>query len=129
MWIIHNIFLYSSGRDRVLILWDLTSGSSIRVIPVYEEIEDTFIIPKNLSLSFYNKDENAIHIATAGEKGLIINFFITYYKRYSISNLFYSLYLNKWMLFLFFMFYCNCLKFNICFYIQLFKNFLFLFIL
>lgn len=84
MWIIYNIFLYSSGRDRVLILWDLTSESSIRVIPVYEEIEDTFIIPKNLSLfeSFYNKDENAIHIATAGEKGLIINFFITYYKRY-----------------------------------------------
>ncbi|KAG6800849.1 transducin beta-like protein 3 [Apis mellifera caucasica] len=64
-------YLISSGRDRVLILWDLTSGSSIRVVPVYEEIEDTFIISKNLSLPFYNKDENAIHIATAGEKGIV----------------------------------------------------------
>lgn len=64
-------YLVSSGRDRVLILWNLSSGSSIRVLPVYEEIEDTFIIPKNMLLPFYNEDENAIHVAAAGEKGIV----------------------------------------------------------
>ncbi|CAK9822022.1 Transducin beta-like protein 3 [Anthophora retusa] len=66
-------YLVSSGRDRVLILWDISSGSSIRVLPVYEEIEDAFIVPKNVSLPtpFYTKYENAIHVAVAGEKGVV----------------------------------------------------------
>ncbi|KOX68996.1 Transducin beta-like protein 3 [Melipona quadrifasciata] len=63
----------NSGRDRVLILWNLSSASSIRILPVYEEIEDTFIIPKNalLPVPFYDKDENAVHVAAAGEKGVV----------------------------------------------------------
>lgn len=80
--------LCSSGRDRVLILWDLSSGSSIRVLPVYEEIEDTFIIPKNMLLPFYNKDENAIHVAAAGEKGAIIHFSIFIWIKLMFVNLF-----------------------------------------
>lgn len=66
-------YLVSSGRDRVLILWNLSSASSIRILPVYEEIEDTFIIPKNalLPVPFYDKDENAVHVAAAGEKGVV----------------------------------------------------------
>lgn len=66
-------YLVSSGRDRVLILWNISSGSSIRVLPVYEEIEDTFIIPKNASIPvpFHDKDDNAIHVAAAGEKGVV----------------------------------------------------------
>ncbi|XP_017881942.1 transducin beta-like protein 3 [Ceratina calcarata] len=66
-------YVVSSGRDRVLILWNVSSGSSIRVLPIYEEIEDTFIIPKNASLPvpFHNKDSNAVHVAAAGEKGVV----------------------------------------------------------
>ncbi|KAF3426745.1 hypothetical protein E2986_00910 [Frieseomelitta varia] len=66
-------YLVSSGRDRVLILWNLSSASSMRILPVYEEIEDTFIIPKNalLPVPFYDKDKNAVHVAAAGEKGVV----------------------------------------------------------
>lgn len=82
------MILCSSGRDRVLILWNLSSGSSIRVLPVYEEIEDTFIIPKNMLLPFYNKDENAIHVAAAGEKGAIIHFSIFIWIKLIFVNFF-----------------------------------------
>lgn len=80
------MILYSSGRDRVLILWNLSSASSIRILPVYEEIEDTFIIPKNalVPVPFYDKDENAVHVAAAGEKGSIINYWL-YYKKYLLK--------------------------------------------
>ncbi|KOC70448.1 Transducin beta-like protein 3, partial [Habropoda laboriosa] len=66
-------YLVSSGRDRVLILWHISSGCSIRVLPVYEEIEDIFIVPENVSSSipFYNKYKDGIHIAAAGEKGVV----------------------------------------------------------
>ncbi|XP_076671392.1 transducin beta-like protein 3 [Andrena cerasifolii] len=65
--------LVSSGRDRVLILWNISSQSSVRVLPVYEEIEDIFIIPENVAVPvpFHNKNKDAIHIAAAGEKGIV----------------------------------------------------------
>ncbi|XP_076764821.1 transducin beta-like protein 3 [Xylocopa sonorina] len=66
-------YLISSGRDKVLILWDVYSGTSLRIVPVYEEIEDAFIVPNNNSLSvpFLTEDENAIHVATAGKEGIV----------------------------------------------------------
>ncbi|KZC07335.1 Transducin beta-like protein 3, partial [Dufourea novaeangliae] len=67
-------YLVSSGKDRVLILWNISNESSVRVLPVYEEIEDIFIIPSNVSLPvpLHNKSEdNAIYVAAAGEKGVV----------------------------------------------------------
>nr|XP_003699221.1 PREDICTED: transducin beta-like protein 3 [Megachile rotundata] len=65
-------YLISSGRDKVLILWDISSGSSIRILPVYEEIEDTFIIPNNAScMVLNNKNKHGLYVAGAGEKGIV----------------------------------------------------------
>ncbi|CAL7933041.1 unnamed protein product [Xylocopa violacea] len=66
-------YLVSSGRDRVLILWDISSGTSLRIVPVYEEIEDAFIIPKIISLSvpFYTEEKNTIYVAAAGKEGIV----------------------------------------------------------
>ncbi|XP_014472392.1 PREDICTED: transducin beta-like protein 3 [Dinoponera quadriceps] len=66
-------YLVSSGRDRVLILWDISSGTSVRVVPVYEGIEGSFIInaktPLPVSLQSHNTDD--IYVASAGEKGVV----------------------------------------------------------
>ncbi|XP_011257031.1 transducin beta-like protein 3 isoform X1 [Camponotus floridanus] len=65
-------YLVSSGRDRVLILWDISSGTSIRILPVYEGIEGAFIIPfKSLPafIKLHRKDD--IYIASGGEKGVV----------------------------------------------------------
>lgn len=80
------LFLYSSGRDRVLILWSISSGSSIRVLPVYEEIEDTFIVPVNVSLpiSLHDKNDSGVYVAAAGEKGFITRLY--YFLINNISN-------------------------------------------
>lgn len=55
----------------MLILWDLLTGTSIRILPVYETIEGTFILPDDVSLSIvpHSQDENDIFVAAAGEKG------------------------------------------------------------
>lgn len=81
MYIQCSVFLYSSGRDRVLILWDILSALPIRILPVYEEIEDTFVLSKDVSLSasFHIKTEDAIYVAAAGEKGLVMEFKLLYY--------------------------------------------------
>ncbi|XP_076644102.1 transducin beta-like protein 3 [Halictus rubicundus] len=66
-------YLVSSGRDKVLILWNIISQSPIRVLPVYEEIEDAFIIPKNVSLptALHDKLDDHIYVAAAGDKGVV----------------------------------------------------------
>ncbi|XP_078038500.1 transducin beta-like protein 3 [Augochlora pura] len=66
-------YLVSSGRDKVLILWNIASQSPIRVLPVYEEIEDAFIIPKNVSLPTIaqNRLDDNVYVAAAGNKGTV----------------------------------------------------------
>lgn len=80
------LFIYSSGRDRVLILWDISSGASLRVLPVYEEIEGIFIIPKNVPSPVFpnKKGEQAVHVAAAGEKGTVK--FLLYCLEYLAKN-------------------------------------------
>ncbi|KAI4501511.1 hypothetical protein M0802_003388 [Mischocyttarus mexicanus] len=64
--------IISSGRDKVLILWDISIETPIRILPVYEEIEGIFIIP---NISFPNSslktDANSICVASAGEQGTV----------------------------------------------------------
>lgn len=65
--------MHSSGRDKVLILWDISSGTSIRVLPVYEVIEGAFIIShKSLPGFIKLRKSDDIYVATAGEKGILI---------------------------------------------------------
>lgn len=65
--------MHSSGRDRVLILWDISTGTSIRVLPVYEGIEETFMISaKCLPVFITLRKSDGIYVASAGEKGTVI---------------------------------------------------------
>lgn len=65
-------FLVSSGRDKVLILWDLATHAQIRVVPTYETIESAVILandvrlPNNVRLS-----DDQIYAASAGADGRI----------------------------------------------------------
>lgn len=65
-------FLVSSGRDKVLILWDLTSGQQVRVVPTYETIESVIVVPSNLKLPDACKlEKSKIYAASAGEHGVV----------------------------------------------------------
>lgn len=56
----------------MLILWDISSGTSIRVLPVYEGIEGAFIISyKSLPAFIKLCKKDDIYIASAGEKGML----------------------------------------------------------
>lgn len=67
-----GIHMVSSGRDKVLILWDIEKGVSIRVLPVFESVEGTFIIPSSFIFpNFVDKKTDSIYAASAGEKGTV----------------------------------------------------------
>ncbi|XP_014206176.1 transducin beta-like protein 3 [Copidosoma floridanum] len=67
-----GIHAVSSGRDRVLILWNMVKKASVRVLPVYECLEGAFIIPNNANLPIPKKDEDkSIYVISAGEKGVV----------------------------------------------------------
>lgn len=69
----HLFQILSSGRDKVLILWDISQGSSIRVLPVYEGVEGAFIIPSEAPLpDSIKRKKSEIYAASAGEKGIYI---------------------------------------------------------
>lgn len=65
-------FLVSSGRDKVLILWDVAARAQLRVVPTYETIESAVILandvrlPNNVRLS-----DDKIYAASAGADGRI----------------------------------------------------------
>ncbi|XP_034948506.1 transducin beta-like protein 3 [Chelonus insularis] len=65
--------LISSGRDKVLILWNIVQKTSVRILPVYEGLEGTFIIPSNINFpGCKDKDKSkGIFVAGAGEKGFV----------------------------------------------------------
>nr|XP_026488366.1 transducin beta-like protein 3 [Vanessa tameamea] len=68
-----NEYMISSGRDRVLILWKLGESKPIRVLPVYESIEATILMPPSFRIPNFKKklDTEGIFVACAGEKGII----------------------------------------------------------
>lgn len=66
-------FFISASRDKVIILWNYNTNSSVRTIPVYESLESVLVLPLGITLP--NKtvldDESKIYIASAGEEGVI----------------------------------------------------------
>ncbi|XP_043282160.1 transducin beta-like protein 3 [Venturia canescens] len=68
-----GVHLVSAGRDKVLILWDLEKGTSIRVLPVYESLEGVFLVPRDgtLPVELSTKKSDDIYAAAAGEKGIV----------------------------------------------------------
>jgi hypothetical protein len=56
----------------VLILWDISTGTSLRILPVYEGIEGTFMISAKCLPSFVAlRKSDGIYVASAGEKGML----------------------------------------------------------
>lgn len=56
-----------------MILWDVSTGTSVRVLPVYEGIEGTFMISaKCLPTFITSRKSDGIYVASAGEKGMLI---------------------------------------------------------
>ncbi|XP_046618902.1 transducin beta-like protein 3 [Neodiprion virginianus] len=65
------IHLVSSGRDKVLILWDISQGSIVRTVPVYEGVEGSFLLPTNSTKLITSYQSDGIYVAAAGEKGVV----------------------------------------------------------
>ncbi|CAB3230075.1 unnamed protein product [Arctia plantaginis] len=65
--------MISSGRDRVLILWKINESKAIRVLPVYESIESTVLLPSTFKIPNFKKksETEGIYVACAGEKGIV----------------------------------------------------------
>lgn len=68
--------MVSVSRDKVLILWDIEKVQQIKVIPIYEAIEDVCILPKICKLPngfdmTTTENKNKIFAAIAGEQGTI----------------------------------------------------------
>lgn len=64
--------LVSSGRDKVLIMWDLETNSQVRVVPTYECIESVIVLPNKIKLPASCKlSDDRIYAASAGENGNI----------------------------------------------------------
>lgn len=65
--------MVSSGRDRVLILWNINDTKALRTVPVYESIEATVILPVAFKIPNFKKkvETEGVYVACAGEKGII----------------------------------------------------------
>lgn len=66
-------YMISSGRDRVLILWNLNESKALRTVPVYESIEATVLLPISFKIPNFKKkvEMEGIFVACAGEKGVV----------------------------------------------------------
>lgn len=66
-------YMVTSGRDRVLILWNLIDSKALRVVPVYESIESTVLLPATFRIPNFKKklETEGIYVACAGEKGVV----------------------------------------------------------
>jgi len=63
--------IFSCSRDRVIILWDLSSGSTVRTLPAFEGLEGLVLLPHKFRLPGHKKAlKGGIHIAAAGERGI-----------------------------------------------------------
>lgn len=63
-------FISRSGRDKVLIFWDLSTFSQLRIIPTYECTESLIPIEFGKLVPHLNvTDVKSPHVITAGEKG------------------------------------------------------------
>ncbi|GFT01489.1 transducin beta-like protein 3 [Nephila pilipes] len=66
-----NTQMMSCSRDKVFMLWDVTSFKLLKTIPVFETIEACFPIPEKLTLRDVSFDNNDTYFITAGDKGVL----------------------------------------------------------
>ncbi|XP_022240688.1 transducin beta-like protein 3 isoform X2 [Limulus polyphemus] len=63
--------MISSGRDKVVLLWDMTSFQSLKTIPVYESVESVILVPEDRRLCQIGVTTDNIFFISAGEKGIL----------------------------------------------------------
>ncbi|XP_076309508.1 LOW QUALITY PROTEIN: transducin beta-like protein 3 [Tachypleus tridentatus] len=61
--------MVSSGRDKVVLLWDMTNFLLLKTIPVYESVESVILVPQDRRLYQIGVITDNIFFISAGEKG------------------------------------------------------------
>lgn len=61
----------SSGRDKVIILWNFLKNEALKTIPVYEAIEVLVGLPIKFKLPGFKANPDQIYVASGGENGII----------------------------------------------------------
>ncbi|OQV16522.1 Transducin beta-like protein 3 [Hypsibius exemplaris] len=66
-----GLHLISAGRDKVLILWSLSTSSQIKTVPVFEEIERFIVLPASSAFPEFNTPEGPFNVLTGGARGVL----------------------------------------------------------
>lgn len=69
-----NLHFVSCGRDKVVILWNIEHTAPLKTVPMFEAVETIVILPLKFKLPNGTKlssTDGHVHIATAGERGVI----------------------------------------------------------
>lgn len=65
-------YMVSTGRDKVIIVWDSNSGKLIRTVPVFESIESAIVLSNNVKIPGFKKmKDDQLLVLIAGEKGIV----------------------------------------------------------
>lgn len=63
--------LYSSGRDSIVVVWDLESYAAKKTIPVFEAIESVVLLDPSKDYPALNASKGGQYFITAGSKGVL----------------------------------------------------------
>ncbi|XP_044272735.1 transducin beta-like protein 3 [Tribolium madens] len=61
----------TSGRDKVIILWQFNQIKALKTIPLYEAVEVIIGLPEKFKLPDFKSDLDCIYVASGGENGLV----------------------------------------------------------
>ncbi|CAH0563684.1 unnamed protein product [Brassicogethes aeneus] len=61
----------STGRDKVIILWEYNNTHALKTIAVYEALESIVVLPLKFKIPNFQGDPDGIYVASAGENAVI----------------------------------------------------------
>lgn len=68
-----NKHFISSGRDKVVMLWNMQQTSALKIVPMFEAVETIVSLPLKFKLpnTKISSKDGGIYVATGGERGVI----------------------------------------------------------
>ncbi|KAK3588773.1 hypothetical protein CHS0354_003009 [Potamilus streckersoni] len=63
--------VFSSGRDGIVAVWEASSLTVKKTIPVFENVESLVLLPEGCDFPDLNVSQDAVHFITAGSKGVL----------------------------------------------------------
>ncbi|KAL3875489.1 hypothetical protein ACJMK2_033435 [Sinanodonta woodiana] len=63
--------VFSSGRDGIVAVWEASSLTVKRTIPVFENVESLVLLPEGCDFPDLNVSKDDVHFITAGSKGVL----------------------------------------------------------